>query len=429
MEYFFIWFIVAIFWACVWGFVVQKVIENKGYKENWFWWGFFFEIFALIVALTKPSVNSTEVVIKNTLPKTRKMLTKGMSTSKVDVNSSIHIASWDIQKENDEDLVLSIEFLNVSEKIASAVMLSVTGFNSFGDKILVSENETFDVIGQDMSIASGEYGNIQTVLLNADIRKVGIEVKKVCFTDGTIEDNGESRWIETDKKPLTNDLLLCVERENENGKYHAIIEKDYWQCVCGFVNTGHSCKLCGMEKAHATKFTEENIDMTYHQYLKDIELEKQQEAERLEKAKIEREIEKKKEKKVCIIGGLVLVGVIVVGLIIGKQLEIAEANLTIKEIVDSNSVWTLEGTHSNPYDKYYFDCEEMKFINVFESSSNSRRFEYDMEIIDDDTIRVEGVRDIEVPAEITIIDKNRLEIKFLESYWYTEGENYLNKEN
>lgn len=37
----------------IWGFATQKVIENKGYEENWFWWGFFFGLIALIVACTK----------------------------------------------------------------------------------------------------------------------------------------------------------------------------------------------------------------------------------------------------------------------------------------------------------------------------------------------------------------------------------------
>lgn len=43
----------------IWGWAVNKIIENKGYRENWFWWGFFFGIIALIVALTKPDVPRT----------------------------------------------------------------------------------------------------------------------------------------------------------------------------------------------------------------------------------------------------------------------------------------------------------------------------------------------------------------------------------
>lgn len=46
--------IIAIIYGIIFGFATKKVIENKGYSENWFWWGFFFGIIALIVACTKP---------------------------------------------------------------------------------------------------------------------------------------------------------------------------------------------------------------------------------------------------------------------------------------------------------------------------------------------------------------------------------------
>lgn len=50
--------IVALISYCImgviWGFAVQAIINNKGYDENWFWWGFFFGIVAVLVALSKP---------------------------------------------------------------------------------------------------------------------------------------------------------------------------------------------------------------------------------------------------------------------------------------------------------------------------------------------------------------------------------------
>lgn len=49
------WFLFGLIWGLVWGFATNAVIRNKGYKENWFWWGFFFGLIALIVAATKPS--------------------------------------------------------------------------------------------------------------------------------------------------------------------------------------------------------------------------------------------------------------------------------------------------------------------------------------------------------------------------------------
>lgn len=50
----FISIILGIVSSCVWGWAVNKVVELKGYSENWFWWGFFFGFLALVVALTKP---------------------------------------------------------------------------------------------------------------------------------------------------------------------------------------------------------------------------------------------------------------------------------------------------------------------------------------------------------------------------------------
>lgn len=46
--------IIACIYGVIFGFATQKVIENKGYYENWFWWGFFFSFIALLVALSKP---------------------------------------------------------------------------------------------------------------------------------------------------------------------------------------------------------------------------------------------------------------------------------------------------------------------------------------------------------------------------------------
>ena len=46
--------IVLLVKGCVWGFVTQTIIENKGYYENWFWWGFFFGLIAVLIALSKP---------------------------------------------------------------------------------------------------------------------------------------------------------------------------------------------------------------------------------------------------------------------------------------------------------------------------------------------------------------------------------------
>ena len=42
----------------IWGIVTRNIIRNKGYKENWFWWGFLGGLIAVIVALTKPDISN-----------------------------------------------------------------------------------------------------------------------------------------------------------------------------------------------------------------------------------------------------------------------------------------------------------------------------------------------------------------------------------
>lgn len=54
-----VYLIIYCIWGSVWGWAVNKIIENKGYRENWFWWGFFFGMIALLVALTKPDLPRT----------------------------------------------------------------------------------------------------------------------------------------------------------------------------------------------------------------------------------------------------------------------------------------------------------------------------------------------------------------------------------
>lgn len=52
--------VAVLIWNCIWGSVTALVIENRGYNENWFWWGFFFGFLALIVACTKPQITATQ---------------------------------------------------------------------------------------------------------------------------------------------------------------------------------------------------------------------------------------------------------------------------------------------------------------------------------------------------------------------------------
>lgn len=273
MEYILVGMIIG---GIIWGIVVNKVIENKGYKENWFWWGFFFGFFALIVALTKQNVNTTKVVIAGTSQpeeKSMELLSNKNLNERVNISSPVHIASWEIKKDT-EKLVLFVDFINVSHKAISAVMLSATGFNAFGDIVRVNDAEFFDVIGQDLTVKPNAYGKIYTILQDDAIRKVEVRVKKICFADGTIVDDIPENWINTNQNALNPIHTECAKIENAEAKYYSIINEEYWQCVCGFVNVGNSCNLCNVQKSIASKFTINSFQDTYRSYLEQLEIEK-----------------------------------------------------------------------------------------------------------------------------------------------------------
>lgn len=311
-EMYIIVLIVGIVQGIVWGIATDKIIENKGYKENWFWWGFFFSFLALIVALTKPDVNNSKPLevqpdVKSQpakIIKTEKLTARNYADS-VDIKSPIHVLSWNIQKEND-DLFLIINFMNVSEITVSAVMFFVFGFNSFADKVIIDGKNEFEALGQDYSINPGGEETLKILLPDSSIRKVDIKVEKVCFIDGVTMTCEESEWIDTKQEEIDSKYLECVEQENIQGKYYAIIKPNYWQCICGFVNTGKRCKICKMKKEKAIAYSREQITETYDKYLVKLEEEKKRaeelrlEAERLAEAEQKRREEESEKEQIRI---------------------------------------------------------------------------------------------------------------------------------
>ena len=45
--------IILIVLRIFWGYVTRTMIHNKGYYEEWFWWGFIFGWMAFVVAITR----------------------------------------------------------------------------------------------------------------------------------------------------------------------------------------------------------------------------------------------------------------------------------------------------------------------------------------------------------------------------------------
>lgn len=110
-----------------------------------------------------------------------------------------------------------------------------------------------------------------------------------------------------------------------------------------------------------------------------------------------------------------------------KPIKEMNTDLSIREIVESGCAWSSEGGIENPYDRFYFDCENLIFTNIFKSSEMNSTGEFKMEFVDEKTIRVAGVmRRYEYPAEITVVNENKLRIRFIDDS-YNDGDYYLNK--
>lgn len=113
---------------------------------------------------------------------------------------------------------------------------------------------------------------------------------------------------------------------------------------------------------------------------------------------------------------------------IDKQPFAVDPNLSIQSLVSSDSVWVSEGGIHNPYDQFYFDCENMLFINTFESSELSETYQYNMEFIDEKTILIEGfTKWYQIPAKLTIVNENKLRLRFVDDT-YNDGDYFLIRE-
>lgn len=93
-------------------------------------------------------------------------------------------------------------------------------------------------------------------------------------------------------------------------------------------------------------------------------------------------------------------------------------DLTIKELISTGDVWISDGGIQNPYDKLFFDLENELFIWSFESSTDSFYEVYKMTVLDENTIWVAGVRGDKIPAHISVVDVNKLQVVFLEDVMF-----------
>ena len=120
-----------------------------------------------------------------------------------------------------------------------------------------------------------------------------------------------------------------------------IDQSNYWQCICGEVNTGKVCFNCKTSKEEAKRFSKDNAQFTLNQMLRQEEeekklFEKRQEEQRIQREKNEKQEQVKKKKN-----GVIAIIAVVVIICTACLLKVYQYNHTIKKIETSmdNEQW------------------------------------------------------------------------------------------
>ena len=162
-------FFVYIIYGIIFGIVVNKVLENKGYNENWFWWGFLFGIFAVIVALSKPNINTIKTIIKEVKQSESAIdpnqLDAETPADKEALTSSEELTLEKINQERQKKTTIICGVIVVTLVVSVCVFLNIKRKN---DEHLLDEIERVLSIGNIQS--AQEYVNS---ISNDEMKKIG----------------------------------------------------------------------------------------------------------------------------------------------------------------------------------------------------------------------------------------------------------------
>ena len=117
---------------------------------------------------------------------------------RIDVNAHITNVSCQVLTEDGKAKAI-ITFDNLGYGKITAVKFNAKGYNSFGDVVAISGNETFLMIIQDISIDKNSTAtNIKVSLPSDEIKKVDLEENQICLSYGTLTTYEGKKELEFD---------------------------------------------------------------------------------------------------------------------------------------------------------------------------------------------------------------------------------------
>ena len=315
-----VWLIID---ACL-AILPASIAERKGKSFGvWYLYGFLIWIVAVLHAISLPEKqeSTSSSSIKNSNNSTESIQINSVSSvnfvtcEDVDINAKVRIKGIEIEKDNNENVYLKLTVFNVTTDPISALNLCIEGYNSFGNPVLVNGEESFSLIVQDLYLRPKFLESIKRVMLpNLEIRKVKVNIKQICYSDGTIEELKEPKMVKSCQEPLDTQYLAYAQRTVSNlARYHMIESDEYWQCVCGEINTENVCMSCRTSKEEARKYAKENIENGYQQFLIQREEEKREGEKRAQEEEVKQQSEAVKKKKIVRLTGIgVIVSIVLV---------------------------------------------------------------------------------------------------------------------
>lgn len=176
----------------------------------------------------------------------------------LDINA--HITNIRVTISEPSSALLSFDNLGYGE--ITAVKFNAKGYNSFGDIVSVSGNDTFFLIAQDLHIPKNKsIQNLKVSLPGNEIRRLDLQECQICYADGTVSTYEGSAFycfaVEEfdcsgpDQKTLdalrdvVSPQIINLPRDFDNG----------WICSCGQYNSPCSCSCvnCNIDKSFIFK--------------------------------------------------------------------------------------------------------------------------------------------------------------------------------
>lgn len=266
-------------YGIIFGVVTDIVIKNKGYEESWFLWGFFFGVFALIVACTKPSKVAVAGVAQT--PAVDSSIPQAIGLEKdydtlytiperqYSIGSPVVIKEGKLLKEKETGRIFAkCGFQIVTSKKLKGAFVSVLEYDVAGEYLGKTDTQYLDLDRIDGAFFGSDN---QIALSNIVTRKIEIKCTKVIFADDTKwETSGE--WQQLPAKvslsqSIGGDLASQYKLEvNDKAQFNPQELDELWICSCGCANHqgNDRCVHCGVQKTSVFgSFNQEELRRKY----------------------------------------------------------------------------------------------------------------------------------------------------------------------